>query len=93
MSVPIIDHVLVRAVLLWHARALHPIVIGPSPHAFGLPGRHAMGVTGVLRLRLIVRCWVMTPWLCVLRAFLVLFLRTMFWPLRATWAGLCKSTQ
>lgn len=52
-----------------------------------------MRVAGVLRLRLIVRGLVVAPWLCVLRAFLVLFLRAMFWPLRATWAGLCKSTQ
>lgn len=48
-----------------------------------------MRVAGVLRLRLIVRGLVVTPWLCVLRA----FLGAMFWPLRATWAWLCKSTQ
>lgn len=52
-----------------------------------------MRVARVLRLRLIVRGLVVTPRLCVLRAFLVLFLRPMFCPLRATWAGLCKSTQ
>ena len=52
-----------------------------------------MRVARVLRLRLIVRGLVVAPWLRVLRAFLVLFLRAMFWPLRATWARLCKSTQ
>ena len=52
-----------------------------------------MRVAWVLRLRLIVWGLVVAPWLRVLRAFLVLFLRAMFWPLRATWAGLCKSTQ
>lgn len=52
-----------------------------------------MRVDRVLRLRLIVWGLVVAPWLRVLRAFLVLFLRTMFWHLLATWAGLCKNTQ
>ena len=95
MSTPVIHHILVRTVLWRHTRALHPIVVRPCTHAFGLPGRHAVRVRRMLRLCLIVRSRrLMLPrGLRMLRAFLLLFLRAMPRPLRAMLTGLRKSAQ
>ena len=68
VSMPVVDHVMLGAVLNGKTRTLHPIMVRASAHALGLTGWHAMRVARVLWLRMRTRCRPMV-------------LATLLWPL------------
>jgi hypothetical protein len=101
MTAPIIDYVVVRAVLRGYAASLDPIVLRTSAHFFGLPRRHAMGVAlrlsmrtgaghGRTRSRLLVLRPTVAGAMCTTLALLTLVALV---TLRPTMARLCECTE